>query len=79
MGNIHKMHPCAVPNCPNECRIMRLMCRRHWYMVPQALRDEYWEHYDSAVVRGDKEPTVEWLTIRQQAIHAARKFERAKK
>jgi hypothetical protein len=38
---------CPVPGCGEEIDQTRLMCRRHWYLVPRPLRDETWRTWRS--------------------------------
>jgi hypothetical protein len=43
------------------------MCRRHWFSLPQDIRDEIWEVYvPGQEIR--KEPTDEYLEVAQRAI-----------
>jgi hypothetical protein len=39
--------PCAVPQCGEAVDPSRLMCRRHWYVVPKAIRDQVWASWRS--------------------------------
>jgi CDP-diacylglycerol pyrophosphatase len=34
------VNSCAKPGCNETIAMSRLMCRRHWYQVPTAIRDE---------------------------------------
>ncbi len=38
---------CPIPRCDDQIDPSRLMCRRHWYMVPKALRDRVWATWRS--------------------------------
>jgi len=40
-------HSCAVPQCAVRVDRTRLMCRRHWYLVPKAIRDQVWATWRS--------------------------------
>lgn len=39
---------CPVPNCTGRRTSTQLLCARHWFMVPQAMRDRVWKLYRSA-------------------------------
>lgn len=41
-------HTCPVPGCRELVRQERLMCSRHWYQVPLALRKQVWREYRKA-------------------------------
>jgi len=36
---------CAWPGCGREIPRSRLMCKEHWYSVPEALRNQIWAYY----------------------------------
>jgi hypothetical protein len=38
---------CPVPGCHAQIDPSRLMCRRHWYLVPKQLRDRVWATWRS--------------------------------
>jgi hypothetical protein len=38
---------CPVPGCDHLIDPSRLMCRRHWYVVPKQLRDQVWATWRS--------------------------------
>jgi hypothetical protein len=38
---------CPVPGCGDQIDPSRLMCRRHWYQVPRALRNQVWATWRS--------------------------------
>jgi hypothetical protein len=43
------------------------MCKRHWYMVPKAMRERIWDLY----VPGQelrKDPTLDYLAVTNKAI-----------
>ncbi len=39
--------PCPVPGCSRQISKARLMCRRHWNLVPKELRDRVWATWQS--------------------------------
>jgi hypothetical protein len=38
---------CPVPGCREQIDPSRLMCRRHWYLVPKQVRDLVWATWRS--------------------------------
>jgi hypothetical protein len=38
---------CPVPGCHDQIDASRLMCRRHWYLVPKQIRDRVWATWRS--------------------------------
>jgi hypothetical protein len=38
---------CPVPGCREQIDSSRLMCRRHWYLVPKQIRDRVWATWRS--------------------------------
>lgn len=62
-------HTCHAIGCDVPVPPRMLMCRRHWFMVPKALRDAVWDAY---VVGQEvrKDPSDEWLDAAEAAIHA---------
>jgi hypothetical protein len=38
---------CPVPGCRDQIDASRLMCRRHWYLVPKQIRDRVWATWRS--------------------------------
>jgi hypothetical protein len=46
-----------------------LMCRRHWFLVPKALRDRVWATYRAGQERS-KDPSREYLEAADAAIRA---------
>lgn len=51
-----------------------LMCKKHWYMVPRALRDRVWETYRPGQER-DKSPSSEYMIAHHEAVAAVAKAE----
>jgi hypothetical protein len=46
-----------------------LMCRRHWYMVPYAIRRRVWDAYRPGQC-DDKRPSKAWRQAADDAIAA---------
>lgn len=62
-------HTCHAQGCETEVPPAMFMCRRHWFMVPKAMRDEIWRTYR----RGQeitKTPSLEYLDAARSAIQA---------
>ena len=38
---------CPIPGCRDLIDPSRLMCRRHWYLVPKQIRDRVWATWRS--------------------------------
>lgn len=62
-------HLCHAKNCAIPVPPKMLMCLRHWYMVPRAIRVQVWKHYRPGQ-EVDKQPSREYLTVMKQAIEA---------
>jgi hypothetical protein len=48
-----ELHPCAVGGCPRRIPGHKLMCSRHWTMVPKRTRDlvhAAWRRYDLGIL-----------------------------
>ena len=68
-------HECHAKGCRIEVPPKLLMCPRHWWMVPLALRRRVWQTYRLGQDI-DKDPTDEYLEAAQDAINAVEKKER---
>jgi hypothetical protein len=56
-------HECPATSCTREVSVDMLMCRQHWYMVPQALRTAVWNAWQDGAGAGTPQHAA--------AIHAA--------
>ena len=54
---------CPIPRCGERIDPSRLMCRKHWYMVPKLMRDHVWATWRSGQAADSSE--------HQEAVHAA--------
>lgn len=63
-------HTCHAEGCGVRVPPRMFMCRTHWYMVPKALRDLVWLHYQSGQERldGTAVPSDEYLEVTREAI-----------
>ncbi len=61
-----RKHRCHVPGCYNVIRRKRLMCPRHWALVPMLIR--------LRVIRAVN-PSSEWLISTRDAIEAVQERE----
>jgi hypothetical protein len=62
-------HRCHALGCTIEVPPRMLMCRRHWFLVPKALRDRVWATYRAGQERS-KDPSREYLEAADAAIRA---------
>ena len=60
-------HTCHVPTCDEPVPPRMLMCRRHWFLVPDNLRRAVWQHYRPGQ-EIDKNPSSEWMGAATRAI-----------
>lgn len=66
-GVLMAEHRCHVPACDVAVAPEMLMCKPHWFMVPQRLRNQVWATYRRGQER-DKAPSREWMAAAQAAI-----------
>lgn len=62
------IHLCHAIDCSERITPKLLMCPRHWYMVPAALRKQVWQTYRPGQ-EVDKCPSKEYLEVAKQAIN----------
>ena len=62
-------HECHAIECHTPVPPSRLMCLKHWRMVPRAIQKRVWAEYRPGQ-EVDKQPTTEYLRIMQMAINA---------
>lgn len=62
-------HTCHIPNCTAAVPPERLMCVKHWRMVPRDLQRDVWRHYRKGQC-DDKNPSTAWLNAAHAAIAA---------
>lgn len=60
-------HRCHAQHCPTEVPPALFMCRRHWLMVPPALRASIKQTFRPGQ-EVDKNPSAEYLTFATAAI-----------
>lgn len=65
-----RRHHCHARGCDAPCPPAHLMCRRHWAMVPKALKEAVWEHYQPGQEQGRAPVTSKWLGAAEAAIQA---------
>ena len=63
-------HICHAKGCGDPCPPKHLMCKRHWFMVPKALREAVWDTYSPGQERGEGLPTKPWRDAADAAIEA---------
>lgn len=62
-------HTCHAEACTETVPPRMFMCRRHWFMLPKALRDEIWDEYVPGQ-ESRKDPTPEYIDVAHRAIEA---------
>jgi len=67
-------HFCHAKACKVIVPPKRLMCKKHWFMVPADLRRTVWREYRPGQ-EVDKEPTAEYLEAAQNAVVAVQATE----
>ena len=62
-------HLCHARQCQEPVPPSKLMCRKHWFMVPAAIRSRVWALYrPGQEIR--KDPTPEYLEAANEAVEA---------
>ena len=61
-------HHCHAYRCKTLVPPERLMCLKHWRMVPKPLQQSVWEHYRDGQC-DDKNPSEDWHKAADAAIH----------
>ena len=69
-------HHCHARNCLRQVPRKMLMCRRHWFMVPKALRNAVWATYVEGQEIGLAEPSKSWHGAADAAIAAVAEKEK---
>ncbi len=60
-------HTCHADSCQVHVPPKMFMCKKHWYMLPKAMRDEVWLTYAlGQELRMD--PSDEYLEVTQRCI-----------
>ena len=68
-------HRCHARGCEKPCPPKFLMCRKHWHMVPETLRNAVWGTYQPGQESGRHRPSREWHDAADAAIEAVAKIE----
>lgn len=66
-----RKHYCQAIGCKIAVRVSRLMCKRHWFMVPHYMRRKVWQTWDN----GKGILTGEYYEAAQDAIKYVAKQE----
>ena len=69
-------HHCHAKGCTRIVPPSKLMCLRHWRMVPRELQRAVWATYRPGQ-ESDKRPSREYLEAARAAIHAVAAKEEA--
>lgn len=60
-------HLCHARNCEKECKPEKLMCPKHWALVPAHIQKEVYKHYRPGQC-DDKKPNEKWILAANAAI-----------
>lgn len=63
-----EQHLCHAVGCNERVLPSRLMCPRHWFMVPETVRRRVWQTYRPGQ-EVDKKPSGPWLFAAREAIN----------
>jgi hypothetical protein len=63
------MHLCHARDCEKECKPEKLMCGKHWAMVPAHIQRAVYKAYRPGQC-DDKRPSQEWIDAAEAAIKA---------
>jgi hypothetical protein len=69
------VHKCHALDCAEPVHPRFLMCRRHWWMVPQPVRELVNSTYQHGQERGKVRPSREWVAAVRLAIAAVAELE----
>lgn len=61
-------HLCHANRCKSICAPSKLMCLRHWKMVPRHLQNAVYDTFKSGQER-TKSPSREWVKAARNAIN----------
>lgn len=64
-----EQHTCHAAACEAHVPPRMHMCKRHWFMVPKALRDGLWDAYRPGQERR-MDPSPEYLLAAARCVHA---------
>lgn len=68
-------HTCHANGCETAVPRKMFMCRRHWYMLPKAMRDAVWAEYTPGQERNMELVTDDYLRVTREAINFVRAAE----
>ena len=60
-----RQHECHWPGCAEQVAPARWGCRRHWYMLPQGLRNKIWAAY-RAGQENDLSPSRHYVEVARE-------------
>jgi hypothetical protein len=60
-------HTCHWPGCGHEIPASLFMCKKHWFALPRALRQEIWRTYRSGQ-EVTKDPSREYMAAALAAV-----------
>ena len=58
-------HHCHWPGCETRCAPAAWGCKKHWYMLPQALRNKVWRAYRPGQ-EATKTPSRDYVAVARE-------------
>jgi len=68
------LHLCVATGCDKRLSLERIFCKRHWSMVPSAIRNRIFDHYRLGQCY-DRKPSSAWLEAVKDAVLFIREAE----
>lgn len=68
------LHTCHAEGCETTVPPRLFACRKHWFMLPQEIRDAVWREYSPGQERR-KDPSAAYLAVTRDAIEFIAKRE----
>lgn len=65
---MNQNHTCAAPVCKRKVPMSMLMCRSHWFALPQHLRTAIWNEYIPGQEYDLAKPTEAYLAAVEEAV-----------
>ena len=72
-------HECHARGCKTQVPPAFFMCAKHWRMVPKALQNQVWQHYNPGQERFNAAVTQEYCRVTAEAIKVVWEKEQATK
>lgn len=66
-----RLHHCHWPGCNEQVPPAKFSCTRHWYMIPQGLRNKIWAAYRPGQ-ENDLSPSAKYREVIREFLEWAR-------